>query len=170
MSLTEAQQRLVDVWEAHTRYEFEDKDVDGTMSTMVTEGAHILNVPVMQGGVGNAAVRHFYANYFLAAMPVDIQSTLISRTIGEAQIVDETILKFTHTVRMDWILPGIAPTGKVVEVAVIVIVGFNDDKIAYEHVYWDQASVLAQIGLIDATKLPVFGAESAQAVLKSKIY
>ena len=99
-------------------------------------------------------------------MPDDLQSILISRTVGETQIVDETILKFTHTIRMDWILPSIEPTGKKVEVSVIAIVGFREGKISHEHIYWDQATVLAQVGLIDASKLPVFGEQGTKAVLK----
>ncbi len=164
--LTETRQRLVDVWEAHTRYEFEKKDVEGTMSTMIDAEAHIINIPSMQGGIGNAAVRYFYANNFLISMPDDLQSILISRTVGDTQIVDETILKFTHTIRMDWILPGIEPTGKKVEVSVIAIVGFREGKVSHEHIYWDQATVLAQVGLIDASKLPVFGEQGTKAVLE----
>lgn len=167
--LSPAQQRLVDVWEAHMRYEFEDKNVDATMSTMVVEGAHLINIPTIQGGMGNSAVRHFYTHSFLSAMPADIQTILVSRTVGESQIVDETILKFTHSIMMNWILPGIAPTGKTVEIALVVIVGFRDGKISHEHVYWDQASVLAQIGLLDANNLPIVGVKSARTVLNPKV-
>jgi carboxymethylenebutenolidase len=91
--------------------------------------------------------------------------TPVSRTIGEDQLVDEMVFKFTHTIRMDWMLPGIPPTGKRVEVPLVAIVRFREGKLAHEHIYWDQASVLVQLGLIETAKLPVAGAESAQKVL-----
>jgi SnoaL-like polyketide cyclase len=91
--------------------------------------------------------------------------TPLSRTIGTDQLVDEMVVRFTHTVEMDWMLPGIAPTGKRVEVALVVIVHFRDGKLAHEHIYWDQASVLAQLGLIDAATLPVCGADTARKAL-----
>ena len=89
----------------------------------------------------------------------------VSRTIGEDQLVDEMVFKFTHSIRMDWMLPGIAPTGKRVEVPLVAIVRFTDGKLAHEHIYWDQASVLVQIGLLDASRLPAAGVESARKVL-----
>jgi carboxymethylenebutenolidase len=75
------------------------------------------------------------------------------------------VFKFTHTIPMDWILPGIPPTGKRVEVPLVAIIRFRDRKLAHEHIYWDQASVLVQIGLLDPAKLPVVGVESAKKVL-----
>lgn len=164
MSLTAAQQKLVDIWEAHTRYEFEEKNVEKTMSTMASKGVHLLNIPTLQGGRNRAEAQHFYSACFVNSMPDDIETVLISRTVGERQIVDETILKFTHALRMDWILPGIEPTGKRVEVPLVAIIGFIDGKVAHEHIYWDQASVLTQIGFIDAKVLPVVGIESAKAL------
>jgi len=98
-------------------------------------------------------------------MPPDTEMTPVSRTIGEDQLVDEMVFKFTHSIRMDWMLPGVAPTGKRVEVPLVAIVRFREGKLAHEHIYWDQASVLAQIGLIDAASLPVAGVESARKVL-----
>src|SRR5258708_30314930 len=98
-------------------------------------------------------------------MPPDMAMTPISRTIGTDQLVDEMVTRFTHSVEIDWMLPGIAPTGRRVEVALVVIVRFHDGKLAHEHIYWDQASVLAQLGLIDGEKLPVAGAESARKAL-----
>jgi carboxymethylenebutenolidase len=89
----------------------------------------------------------------------------VSRTVGEDQIVDELVISFTHTTVIDWMLPGIAPTGKPVAVAFAVIVGVRDGKITHEHIYWDQASVLVQIGLLNPDGLPVVGAESARRVL-----
>ena len=98
-------------------------------------------------------------------MPPDMAMTPVSRTVGVDQLVDEMVVSFTHTIEMDWMLPGIAPTGRRVEVALVVIVRFRDGKLAHEHIYWDQASVLAQLGLIDPAALPVATAESARKVL-----
>lgn len=162
-SLTSAQQKLLLSWEEHTRCEFETHDVEGTMATMAND-AHLINVPVMTGGVGLAEIREFYGQYFIPQLPADTETTLISRTIGNTQIVDELIFKFTHNIKMDWMLPGVAPTNKRVEIALVVIIAFNDDKVAHEHIYWDQASVLAQIGLIDIKSLPITGIESAEKI------
>ena len=95
--------------------------------------------------------------------------TNVSSTVGDTQIVDELVISFTHTTMIDWMLPGVAPTGKPVEMAVVVVVGCVDGKIAHEHIYWDQASVLAQIGLIDPKGLPIVGAESARKLLDPKL-
>lgn len=153
-------QTMIDLWEAHTRYEFEDKDVDSTVATM-KEGAHIHNIPTMAGGNGLDEVRDFYTHKFVHNLPEDTETVIISRTVGEDQIVDELIFKFTHTIDMPWMLPNIAPTGKRVEVPLVVILGIKDGKVTHEHIHWDQASVLVQVGLISADNLPVSGAESA---------
>ena len=162
--LSPAQARLRDMWEEHMKHEFATKDVAETMATM-TEPAHVNHVPTMTGGTGMPAIARFYERHFIPKMPPDTTTTLVSRTIGESSIVDELIFSFTHTVEMDWMLPGVPPTGKRVEVALVAIVGFKDGKVATEHIYWDQASVLVQVGLLDASKLPVAGAESARKVL-----
>lgn len=107
----------------------------------------------------------FAGKWFIPCMPPDLAIELVSRTIGETQLVDEMILRFTHTVTMPWMLPGVDPTGKRVEVPLVAIIGFRDDKVSHEHIYWDQSSVLAQLGLLDSANLPVSGAESAHKVL-----
>jgi carboxymethylenebutenolidase len=159
----EAQDRLIALWEEHIRHEFATKDTEETLATMV-EDAYVDHVPVLTGGSGKAALRQFYATHFIPKMPPDMEMTPISRTVGTDQLVDEMAISFTHSIEMDWMLPGIAPTGKRVEVALVVIVRFRDGKLAHEHIYWDQASVLAQLGLIDGAKMPVAGAESARKV------
>jgi carboxymethylenebutenolidase len=162
-TLSPAQQKLKEVWEEHMKGEFATKSVDDTMATMI-EGGHINHVPTMTGGQGLKAIRDFYTRFFIPQMPPDTKTTPISRTIGDTQIVDEMIFEFTHTVPMDWMLPGIAPTGKRVEVALVAIIGFREGKVSHEHIYWDQASVLVQLGLLDASRLPVAGRESAAKV------
>ena len=162
-TLSPAQQKLKEVWEEHMKGEFATKSVDDTMATMI-EGGHVNHVPTMTGGKGLKEIRDFYTRFFIPQMPPDTKTTPISRTIGETQIVDEMIFEFTHTVPMDWMLPGIAPTGKRVEVALVAIIGFREGKVSHEHIYWDQASVLVQLGLLDASRLPVAGSGSAAKV------
>ena len=162
--LTPAQERLSQLWEEHVRYEFATRNADDTLATMV-EDAYVNHIPVLTGGSGQDELREFYSRHFIPQMPPDTEMTPVSRTIGEDQIVDEMVFKFTHTIPMDWILPGIPPTGKRVEVPLVAIVRVRDGKLAHEHIYWDQASVLVQIGLLDPAKLPVVGVESAKKVL-----
>jgi carboxymethylenebutenolidase len=162
------EQTLARLWEEHVRYEFETKNTDDTLATMV-EDAYVDHVPVMTGGSGKPELGQFYSRRFIPRMPPDLEMTPVSRTIGEDQLVEEFVVKFTHTVEMDWMLPGIAPTGRPVEVATVVIVRFRDGKLAHEHIYWDQASVLVQLGLIDPTGLPVAGVESARKVLDPRL-
>ncbi len=161
----EALERL---WEEHMRYEFETKNADDTIATMV-EDAYVNHIPVLTGGYGKPELRQFYATHFIPRMPPDLSIVPLSRTIGKDQVVDEMVLKFTHTIEIDWMLPGVAPTGRPVEVPLVAIVRFRDGKVAHEHIYWDQASVLVQLGLIGAGKLPVSGAESAQKALDPKL-
>ncbi len=164
MTLTPAQQILNDLWEAHLRSEFATRDTEATVATMV-EDAYVNHVPVMTGGVGREELRRFYSAHFIPQMPPDTELKPLSRTIGSDRLVDEMVFKFTHTIRMDWMLPGIAPTGRRVEVPLIVIVGFRDGRIAHEHIYWDQACVLVQLGLLDADTAPVAGVDSARKAL-----
>jgi carboxymethylenebutenolidase len=163
-NLSPAQEALRKLWEDHVRYEFSTRNTDDTLATMVDD-AYVNHIPVLTGGVGRHELREFYSKRFISQMPPDTEMTPVSRTIGEDQLVDEMVFKFTHSIRMDWMLPGIPPTGKRVEVPLVAIVRFRDGKLAHEHIYWDQASVLVQIGLLDAAKLPVAGVESARKVL-----
>ena len=159
-----AQEDLSRLWEDHVRYEFSTRNTEDTLATMV-EDAYVNHIPVLTGGVGKDELREFYSKRFILQMPPDTEMIPVSRTIGNDQLVDEMVFKFTHTMPMDWLLPGIPPTGKRVEVPLVAVVRFRDGKLAHEHIYWDQASVLVQIGLIDAAKLPVAGVESAHKVL-----
>jgi carboxymethylenebutenolidase len=155
---------LAALWEAHCRYEFEKRDVDATMATMVA-APYVNHIPTMAGGVGHEQLKRFYKYHFIGANPPDTTMIPVSRTIGADRIVDEVIFRFTHTAAIDWMLPGIAPTGRPVEVPLVAIVQFRDGKVAHEHIYWDQASVLVQIGRLDPEGLPVAGAETARKVL-----
>jgi carboxymethylenebutenolidase len=163
-NLTPEQQAMIEMWERHMAAEFKDKDIDATMATMSPD-PFVNHVPVMTGAVGYSEVRRFYSAYFIPHHPPDATFVRVARTVGEDRLVDELIHKFTHTIEMPWNLPGVPPTGKRVEVAVIVVVQFKEGKVAGERIYWDQASVLAQIGLIDASRLPVTGIEASRKVL-----
>ena len=155
---------MVAVLERHLAAEFQSKSIDATMATM-TSDPFVNHVPVMTGGVGYSAVRHFYGTYFIPHQPPDTEVVPVARTVGKDRIVQELIHKFTHTIEMPWILPGVQPTGRRVEVAVVVVVQFENGKIAGERIYWDQASVLAQVGLIDVDKLPATGMEASRNVI-----
>jgi len=162
-ALTPAEQKLNDLWDEHVRDEFVDRDTEETLRTMVPD-AYVNHVPVMTGGSGREALREFYSKLFIPRMPPDTKIVPVSRTIGTDRVVDEMIFCFTHTIEMPWMLPGVPPTGKRVEVPTVAIVHFRDGKLAHEHIYWDQASVLVQIGLLDSTALPVAGVQTARKV------
>jgi carboxymethylenebutenolidase len=167
-TLTTEQKFLSDRWEEHVHYEFATRNTEDALATMV-EDAYVNHIPVLTGGTGRDQLREFYSKRFIQQMPPDTEMIPISRTIDTDHVVDEMVIKFTHTIRMDWMLPGIAPTGKPVEVPVVAIVRFRDGKLAHEHIYWDQASVLVQLGLIDARALPVAGRETARKVLNPSL-
>jgi carboxymethylenebutenolidase len=155
---------LEKLWKQHTKYEFETPDVEATLATMV-EDAYVNHIPVMTGGKGKPALRLFYGKDFIPCIPPDFKMTDVSRTVGENRLVDEMFTTFTHTIEMPWMLPNIKPTGRYVEISIVAIVGFRDDKLAHENIYWDQASVLKQIGLLSGDNLPAYGAETARKVL-----
>lgn len=165
---TSAQPDLAALWEEHTKYEFETRNTDDAIATMV-EDAYVNHIPTLTGGVGREQLHEFYSTYFIPQMPPDTELIPISRTVGVDQLVDELVFKFTHTIEMDWMLPGIAPTGRPVEVPLVAIVHFREGKLAHEHIYWDQASVLVQIGLLDPKKLPVAGIETAKKAMDSSL-
>lgn len=149
------------VFAEHMYCEFVSHDLDGTMRTM-TDSPHLTHVPVLTGGVGFDEVRNFYRDHFIGHWPADLKIIPISQTVDDQQVVDEFIACFTHNCVIDAMLPGVAPTGRYVELPHVAIVRFENGKIAHEHIYWDQASLLVQIGLLDPTKLPVTGVEQAQ--------
>src|SRR6516225_10591538 len=155
---------LVKLWEEHTAHEFSTRDTKATLATMVDD-AYVNHVPVMTGGFGKAALRAFYSRHFIPSMPPDTVLTPVSRTVGEDQLVDEMIFSLTHTREMPWMLPGVRPTNRRVEIPLVAIVQFREGKLAHEHIYWDQASVLKQIGLLTDPALPVVGVETARKVL-----
>jgi carboxymethylenebutenolidase len=156
---------LAAVFDRHMKHEFEDHNVEATMETMIKE-PYVHHVLVMTGGVGYASVYDFYKNHFIGKMPTDTRALRISRTVGKDQVVDELILSFTHDRKMDFLLPGIPASGRYVELPLVVVMNFRDGKISHEHIYWDQASLLVQVGLLDRKVLPVTGQEQAKRLLE----
>jgi carboxymethylenebutenolidase len=155
---------LVALWEDHTRHEFETRDTDATMATMVAE-PYVNHIPTLTGGVGHDQLKRFYRYHFIGCNPPDMTLTPVSRTVGTDSLVDEMLIAFTHTCAIDWLLPGVTPTGRRVEVPLVAIVRFQDGKLVHEHIYWDQASVLVQVGLLDPAGLPVAGVAQARKAL-----
>ncbi|WPN49023.1 MULTISPECIES: dienelactone hydrolase family protein [unclassified Pseudomonas] len=156
------------LWEDHIRHEFDTRDVPATMATMVAE-PYVNHIPTMTGGVGAKQLSRFYQHHFVHGNPPDMKLIPISRTIGALQIVDEFIMCFTHSTEIDWMLPNVAPTGKYVEIPMLGVIKFRGDKLYHEHIYWDQASVLVQIGLLNPEGLPVAGVETARKLLDEQL-
>ncbi len=163
-TLTPAEQALSDLWDRHLASEFVAPSADEAIATMVDD-PRVNHVPVMTGGQGRGQLHAFYARHFLPQIAPDTEMTPVSRTVGQGRLVDEMVVRFTHSIPMVWLLPGVPPTGKRVEIALVVIVRFDGHKVAQETLYWDHASVLAQLGLIDQQALPVVGAEGPRSVL-----
>jgi carboxymethylenebutenolidase len=138
---------LEQLWADHIAGEFVTKDVEATLVTMV-EDAYVNHMPVNTGGRGKTQLRTFYRDDFIPSWPDDLVMTPVNRVVGHGQLVDELHLRFTHSKRMDWFLPGVPPTNKVVDIDLVVVVQFRGDKLASERIYWDQATVLRQVGLL----------------------
>jgi len=166
--LSPEQQAMEKLWEEHLASEFQSKSADAAINTMV-ERPSVNHVPVMTGGVGRKQLTHFYDHYFIPQMPPDAQITSVSRTIGRDRLVDEFVIKFTHSLQMDWLLPGVPPTNKPVEIAIVTVIQFQDGKMASERIYFDQASILVQLGLLNPEKLPVAGVATARKVLNDEL-
>ncbi len=152
------------VFDEHVANEFVAKDVDATMRNM-TDEPYVWHVPPLTGGHGGEAVRRFYSSQFIGHTPADANLHPIARTVSPDRVIDEFVLEFTHDSELPWMLPGVAPTGRRVRIPTAVVMGFEGDRVAYEHIYWDQASVLVQIGLLDRDDLPVSGGEQADRLL-----
>ena len=155
------------LWDTHCMHEFGTRDVDATMRTMVPQ-PYVNHIPTMTGGVGHDELKRFYKYHFIPTTPQDTKLIPISRTVGEGILVDEMLFCFTHDIEIDWMLPGLAPTGKYVEIPLVAIIKFRGDKLYNEHIYWDQASVLVQIGALKAEGLPVAGIETAKKLVDEK--
>lgn len=163
------QHDLAKLWDKHCEYEFSTRDVEATMATMVSD-PYVNHIPTMTGGVGAQDLTRFYKHHFINNNPDDIKMIPVSRVVGTDRVVDEMICCFTHDREIDWMLPGIAPTGRFVKIPLVAIVTFRDGKLCNEHIYWDQASVLLQIGVLNNDKnLPIAGVETAEKLLDKNL-
>jgi carboxymethylenebutenolidase len=162
--LTAEQRDMLALWEKHLTAEFQERDAVASCDTMIAQ-PYVNHVPVLTGGMGRRQLQHFYGRYFIPGMPADVELVPISRTIGQDRIVDEFVFRCTHSVHMEWLLPGVAPTGRRLELVMVVIVAFAEGRISHEHILWDQASALVQLGLLDSAGLPVSGTEAARKAL-----
>jgi carboxymethylenebutenolidase len=142
------------IFDAHVGAEFEQQDLEATMATMAGD-PYVWHVPTLMGGEGFEGVRDFYGSSFVGKWPADTKAEEVGRTVGENRVVAELIMSFTHDVQLDVLLPGVPPTGRRVELPVVVVMGFEGEKVAYEHIYWDQGALLAQVGLLDPAEVPV---------------
>ncbi|WHI45198.1 nuclear transport factor 2 family protein [Microbulbifer sp. VAAF005] len=165
MEYNDDEKYLIQLWETHTEAEFDLKDADAAIATM-TENPVLIHVPVNTGATGKEPLRKFYRDIFIPQMPADINLQLLSRTVGKDSLVDEFILHFTHSIRMDWFAPGIGATGKKLSIPHVGIISFSNRKISSEHIYWDQATVLDQLGILQSG-LPVTGSSQCHRLLNS---
>src|ERR1700730_18232017 len=144
--LTPYQQTMLAAWQQHTYTEFVLQDADAALATM-TEDPYVFAIPSGTGGAGRAGVREFYADQFLPKIPPDFELTSLSQTFGNDRIVEEFEIRFTHTLDMDWI-PGWLASVRKAEFAFVGIIEFRAGKVASERFYWDQATVLSQLGIL----------------------
>ena len=142
-----SRERLERLWAEHLKGEFETKDVEATLATMV-EDADVNHMPTNTGGRGKTALRRFYREDFIPSWPDDLVTTEVNRVVGDTQLVDELHSTFTHDRPMPWLLPNVAPTHRKISMDIVVVVQFRGDKLACERIYWDQATVLRQVGLL----------------------
>lgn len=163
-NLTSNQQTMLATWQQHTHAEFVLKDPDAALATMI-ENPYVLLVPSGMGGMGRAGVHEFYANQFLPKIPPDFELDSVSQIFSNDRIVEEFVVRFTHTVNMDWMLPGLPPTERKVEFVLVGIIQFQAGKVANEHIHWDQATVLSQLGVVDHP-VAASGARSAARLMK----
>lgn len=164
-SLASAEKVTSSLWDKHLESEFTHKSPEEALSTM-TDNPRVTIVSTMVGGRGTEELRTFYAKHFLNQLPPDLEVTSVSRTVGSNRVVDELVIKFTHSVQMDWVLPGVPPTGKYIEFAMVVVVYMENGKIFAENLYWDTASIMKQAGLITDPKLPILGPEHARNMIQ----
>ncbi|KAF7616915.1 hypothetical protein AFLA_004967 [Aspergillus flavus NRRL3357] len=167
---------LEKTWEGIEQEKYFSSDMSTAMTNYTTEETPTVTyIPTLKGASGIQALHQFYKTSFLQGRPPSMRLRLLSRTIGADRVVDELYVAFKHTQEMPWILPGLQPTDRQVEIVLVSIVTLRGGKLYSEHIYWDQASVLVQVGLIDRnlvpeqakgiTALPIIGREAAKKIL-----
>ncbi|KAK7985609.1 carboxymethylenebutenolidase [Apiospora saccharicola] len=138
---------LEKIWDEHTYWEFEARDVEQTMATMVEE-PYVNHIPTLTGGIGREKLIEFYTNHFVFANPPDTELELVSRTVGIDRVIDEFLTKMTHDRVVDWLAPGVPPTGKYIQIPFTSVVNIRGDRLYHEHISWDQGTLLRQLGLL----------------------
>lgn len=161
------QEDMVALWEQHTAYEFVVKDADLAVTTMV-EDASVMHLPTMSGGFGKNYLRGYYRDVFIPGIPQNTSTETVDRSVGGDFLVEEIIMRMTHDREVPFLLPGLAPTGRTVEVPLVVIVKFRDDLMESERLYWDQAAVLTQVGLLAVKGLPMADFTEVARFLRDK--
>ncbi|KAF1848426.1 NTF2-like protein [Cucurbitaria berberidis CBS 394.84] len=169
---------IQNVWNAKYEDDVPERASMAVVQNMTQNSPHISIFPTLEGGVGRKKVEEFYREFFVPSLVEDFKIRLVSRTIGADRVVDEMVVSFTHSDEVDWILPGVQPTDKFVEIPMVSIIAVRGGKLVSEHMYWDQASVLMQVGLLDPKvvpknlragglkRLPVVGAEAAKQLVE----
>ncbi|PPQ65938.1 hypothetical protein CVT26_010700 [Gymnopilus dilepis] len=169
------------IWDEHTFFEFQERSVAKTMGTMVAE-PYVNHVPTMTGGIGREQLTAFYRDHFIFQNPMDVNLQIVSRTVGPDRVIDEFVYHFTHDQTVDWLLPGVPATGKKIEIPMIAVVNVRGDRLYNEHIWWDQATVIRQAGILPShlpfsgpnavsdvspplLRLPVAGAETASKLV-----
>ncbi|KAF2622795.1 hypothetical protein BU25DRAFT_415040 [Macroventuria anomochaeta] len=135
------------VWDEHCLYEFGERAVEKTMATMVAQ-PYVNHIPTMTGGIGKERLTAFYTHHFIFSNPDDTALSLVSRTVGTDRVIDEFVFSLTHDKEVPWLLPGIPPTGKKLEIPFTSIVAMRGDRLCHEHISWDQATALKQLDLL----------------------
>jgi carboxymethylenebutenolidase len=152
------------VWDDHISATF-----SGCETGVQTAGAtSTLCMPTLVAGIREEQLRKFYESK-VAGSPASLKMQLVNRIVGSDKIVDEMVVKFTHTCEVPWMLPGVVATGKEVEVLVVWMVMVRGGRVVHERLYWDQAGVLVQLGLIETAGLPVVdGRDCVRRVLSQR--
>lgn len=168
------------VWNAKYEDDVPERASMSIVTNMTQNSPHVSILPTLEGGIGRKKLEEFYREFFVPSLVEDFKIRLVSRTMGVERVVDEMVVSFTHSDEIDWILPGVQPTDKFVEIPMVSIVAVRGGKLVSEHMYWDQASVLVQVGLLDPKvvpkqfkskglkRLPVAGAEAAKQLVEPR--
>ena len=141
-------------WNAKYEDDVPERASMSLVKNMTQMSPHVTLLPTLEGGVGRKKLEEFYREFFVPSLVEDFEIRLVSRTMGVNRVVDEMIVSFTHSDDVDWILPGVPPTDKFVQIPMVSIIAVLGGKLVSEHMYWDQASVLVQVGLLDPKLLP----------------
>jgi carboxymethylenebutenolidase len=169
-----------DMWNAKYEDDVPERASMSVVTRMTQNSPHVSILPTLEGGIGRKKLEEFYREFFVPSLVEDFKIRLVSRTMGVDRVVDEMVVSFTHSDEVDWILPGVPPTDKFVEIPMVSIVTVRGGKLVSEHMYWDQASVLMQVGLLDPKmvpkafknkglrRLPVTGADAARQLVEPR--